>query len=376
MNAGRFTRAARLALFAGLAALTSSWVVERYGGRDGALFGGGGAPLDLAIAASGDRLFVAAADDRALWVLDPASGRRLARQAMNDAPTGLVGGEAPYLPLVLFTQLPDVCELHPFRERTLASCFRPGDADVGDVPGPMPLVLGAVRDVDGSVVYALGRLTAAEPAVELRRYAFQPTRRRWESPQQSRWLPVPRNFAYTERWPMSVDAETRQVVLALPGTSEAWVFGDQLAFQRSVAIGADPRDVAIVAQTHAALVADATLGQVWKIALDSGEVLGKVDVGAGARSIALDSRRRVAWIASSFGDAIVALDIASLRTVVRLPVREGAHALALDAVANRLIVANARYGSVAAFALGEPAAAIDLGGGSAGVPRMLWEASR
>ncbi|MFN7951455.1 MAG: hypothetical protein U0610_07000 [bacterium] len=376
MSARRVSRSAWIALSAGAAVLASSWMVERWGARDGARFGRAGAPVDVAFSASGDRVFVAAAEDRAIWVLDSASGRRVSRQGLDQAPTGLVPASGPpLLPQVLFTQTTETCELHPFRERTLASCHRPGDADVESARDTVPLVLGAVRDVDGSVVFALGRLQGAEPVVELRRYTVEPVHRQPWSLQKSRWLPVPRDFAYAERWPMVVDEATRHVLLALPGTSQLWVFDTELGFLRSVGVGPDPRGLAVLGDAGQALVADAELGQVWKVALDSGELLAKVDAGGGARAIAFDPRRGIAWVAASHADAILGLDPGSLRTLVRLPTREGTHALALDASGGRLIASNTRDGTVTCFGLG------DVGAAERGATdrrtgfRTLWQAT-
>ncbi len=333
--------------------LTLSWWADSTGIRDGARHGLGGAPVDVAVALDGGRIFVAAADDAAVWVLDAATGRRIARQALGGAPLHFVALGSLGRPVVLFEAGVEVCAIHPFRERTLASCFTPGEPDVTDAHDATPVVIGAVEGGDGSLVVALARFTRRDPTIRLRRFVPEPGERRWLARGESPWVPIPRGLDDAGLWPMAALAEAGSIFVAAPGHGRMLVFDSSLAPAGEVPVSPSPRDLTIAPDGDVAFVVDGALGELWKIALPSGEVSARVKVGPGAQSIALDAQRGVVWVAARSSGELVGLTTDTLTPLARLPVQSGTGAVTVDVRHGRLVVSNFRHGTVASWPLAE-----------------------
>ncbi|MBK7975910.1 MAG: hypothetical protein IPK07_22455 [Deltaproteobacteria bacterium] len=333
--------------------LALTWWADSSGIRDGARHGLGGAPVGVAVTPDGGRVLVAAADDDAVWVLDAVTGRRLGRQALDGAPLRFVPMRSLGRPVVLFDASTAVCAVHPFRERTLATCFEPGEADVTDSHAAAPRVIGAVEGGDGALVVALARFTRRDPTIRLRRFVPEPGERRWLQRGDSPWVPIPRGLADEGLWPMAAVADGGPIYLVVPGQGRMLAFDSQLALAAEVPVSPSPRDLAISPDGEQAFVVDGPLGELWKIALPSGQVRARVKVGPGAQSVALDARRGAVWVAARSSGELVGLTTDTLAPLARLPVQSGTGAVAVDAQRRRLVASNFRHGTVASWALAE-----------------------
>lgn len=342
----------------GLAAVATAftvalcWWADSSGIRDGARHGLGGAPVDVAVTADGGRVLVAAADDSAVWVLDAVSGRRLDRQPLDGAPLRFVPMTSIGRQVVLFDASTEVCAMHPFRERTLASCFEPGEADVTDSHASAPRVIGAVEGADGALVVALASFTRRDPTIRLRRFVPEPGERRWLPRGESPWVPIPRGLADAGLWPMAAGGDG-PIYLVVPGHGRMLAFDRQLAPAGEVAVSPSPRDLTISADGEVAFVVDGPLGELWRIGLPSGEVSARVKVGPGAQSVTVDTRRGAVWVAARSSGELVGLSAADLEPLARLPVQSGTGAVTVDAKHGWLVASNFRHGTVASWALAE-----------------------
>lgn len=352
--------------------LTLSWWVGSSGIRDGARYGLGGAPVDVAVVPDGGRVLVAAADDAAVWVLDAVSGRRLDRQRLDGAPLRFVPMRSLGRPLVVFDASTEVCAVHPFRERTLATCFQPGEADVTDTDAVAPRVIGAVEGGDGALVVALASVTLRDPKIRLRRFVPEPGERRWLARGESPWMPIPRGLSDAGLWPMAAASDAGPIYLAIPGHGRLLGFDSQLALTSEIPVSPSPTDLALSPDGEVAFVVDGGLGELWRLALPSGQVSARAKLGSGAQSVALDTRRGAVWVAARGSDELVGLEAETLRPLARLPVQSGTGAVAVDAQRGRLVATNFRHGTIASWTLAELDRLRASGGAAPWTGRARW----